>query len=106
MAVAPSTSSSSSSSSGEKRSSSLRSKQVKMDYLKKQLNKSYQEKKLVTTGFSLSKEEANSKKSNNLVLVKPKSTPSESNTSKNSNNNSAISGLVSNDYGSDESDSN
>lgn len=76
-----------------------------MDYLKKQLNKSYQEKKLVTTGFSLSKEEANSKKSSNLVLVKPKSTPSESNTSKNSNN-SAPSGLVSNDYGSDESDSN
>lgn len=94
----------SSSSSGEKSS-----KQLNMEFLKKQVNRSYQEKILIGTGFNVNskEQEAVSSKKSPLVLVKPKS--NNYSQGKNSSVEATCTktiGLVSNDYGSEESDTN
>lgn len=93
-------------------STSASSKEKNIEFLRKQINKSYQEKKLVTTGFAINSKEDASKekdeKTRQIIVVKraanydvkdeslSKQTPPTKSTS-------VSIGLVSNDYNSDDS---
>lgn len=87
-----------------------------MDFLKKQINKSYQEKKLITTGFSLQQVDKNEKQKSlqqNIVVKKSGSgktgdeDESQSKQTPTTSQPAVVNiALVSNDYDSDTSNSN